>query len=195
MKIGAHLWIGEGLLKTIEHCEYLKCNTFQIFLSNPRSWKRKYREKEEIEKFKGELKKKNINPIAVHMPYILNVAEDDKKIKRRIVEFLEIEIEESEKIGADFYVIHPGFHKDLGEKRGLKNIVELLKNFSNAKIKILIENTSGQGTSLGYNFEHLSFILEKLTSNFGICFDTAHAFQSGYNIKDVEKVKKILKNL
>jgi deoxyribonuclease-4 len=192
MKIGAHLWIGEGLIKTIEYCDYLECNCFQIFLSNPRSWKRKYRDKNEINKFKEEIERRKIKPVVVHMPYILNIAEEDKKIREKIINFLEEEIEESVKIGAEYYVVHPGFHKDLTEEKGLKNVVDLLKNFLNAGIKILIENTSGQGTSLGYNFKQLSYILEKLNDNFGICFDTAHAFQSGYNLKKFESVKKYI---
>jgi len=190
MKIGAHLWIGGGLLKTVEYCDYLECNCFQIFLSNPRSWKRKYRDKQEIDRFREEIKKRNIHPIVVHMPYILNIAEENEKIKAKIINFLKEEIEESIRIGAEYYILHPGFYKGITEEKGLKNVVSILKNFLNTGIKILIENTAGQGTSLGYNFKQLSYILEKLNSNFGICFDTAHAFQSGYNLKDFENVKK-----
>ena len=190
MKIGAHLWINKGLLKTIEYCNYLKCNCFQIFLSNPRSWKRKYRDIQEINKFKKEIEKRKIHPIVVHMPYILNIAEENKEIKKKIINFLELEIEESIKIGAEYYVLHPGFYRGITEEKGLKNVVDLLKNFLNVGIKILIENTSGQGTSLGYSFKQLSFILENLNDNFGICFDTAHAFQSGYNLKKLEYVKR-----
>ncbi len=192
MKIGAHLWIGEGLLKILKFCAFLECGCFQIFLSNPRSWKRKYRKKDEIEKFKNEIKKRKIEPVVIHMPYILNLAENDKKIKDKIINFLNMELEESLKIGADFYVLHPGFHKGLGEKKGLDNVIDILKNFKDLKIKILIENTSGQKTSLGHNFSHLKYLIENLKENFGICFDTAHAFQSGYNLKkikrDIEKV-------
>jgi deoxyribonuclease-4 len=190
MLIGAHLWIGEGLLKTIEYCNYLECNCFQIFLSNPRSWERKYREEFEISQFKEKIEKNKIKPVVVHMPYILNIAEEDKKIKRKIIKFIEEEFVECEKLKVDFYVIHPGFHKGIGEKRGIENIINLLKNFSSRNIKILLENTSGQGTSLGYKFEHFSFLIEKLGNNFGICFDTAHAFQAGYNLKKFEDVKK-----
>ncbi len=190
MKLGAHLWIGEGLLKIIEYCDFLKCDCFQIFLSNPRSWKIKKREKVEIKRFKEEIKMRNIRPIVVHMPYILNLAENEGKIRKKIMDIFEIELEESFGIGADFYVIHPGFHKGLGERKGLENVMKLLKNFLNNKIRILIENTSGQGTSLGYNFFHLKYLIENLNENFGICFDTAHAFQAGYNLINFKKVKK-----
>ncbi|MCM8804779.1 MAG: deoxyribonuclease IV [Candidatus Omnitrophica bacterium] len=190
MKIGAHLWTGEGLIKTIEYCDFLKCDCFQIFLSNPRSWKRKKRDKEEIKNFKQEIKKRENKPIVVHMPYILNIAEDNKKLIKKIINFINEEIEESEKIGAEFYVIHPGFHKGNGEKKGIKNVIDLLKSLSKSNIKILVENTSGQGTSLGYKFEHFSTIFEKIDKNLGICFDTAHAFQSGHNLLEFKKVKK-----
>jgi deoxyribonuclease-4 len=190
MKVGAHLWIEGGLLRTIEYCKYLKCNCFQIFLSNPRSWKRRYRDKYEIDRFKEEIEKMEIEPIVVHMPYIFNIAEENKKIKEKIIRFLEEEIEESIRIGAEYYVVHPGFHKGLTEERGLRNVIELLKNFVDTEIKILIENTSGQGTSLGYNFKQLSYIVERLNNNFAICFDIAHAFQSGYDMKNFENVRR-----
>ncbi|MCM8785638.1 MAG: deoxyribonuclease IV [Candidatus Omnitrophica bacterium] len=190
MQIGAHLWIGEGLEKVIEFCEYLKSNCFQIFLSNPRSWKRKIRKEQEIEKFKQGIKKRKIKPVVIHMPYILNIAESDIKEKKKIINLLEKELEESEKMNADFYVIHPGFHKGQGEKKGIENVIDLLKSLSKSNIKILVENTSGQGTSLGYKFEHFYTIFEKIDKNLGICFDTAHAFQSGYNLKKFDEVKK-----
>ncbi|MCM8772025.1 MAG: deoxyribonuclease IV [Candidatus Omnitrophica bacterium] len=190
MKIGAHLWIGEGLLKVLNYCDYLKCDCFQIFLSNPRSWKRKKRDIEEIEKFIQEIKKRKIEPFVVHMPYILNIAVNDKNLRKNLINFLIKEIEESEKIGANFYVIHPGFHKGTGEKIGIENAIEVLKNFKNSKIKILLENTAGQGTSLGSDFKQLGYILDKINGNLGICFDTAHAFQAGFNIINFEKVKK-----
>lgn len=190
MNIGAHLWTGQGLLKTVEYCDYLKCDTFQIFLSNPRSWKRKEREKNEIEKFKKEVEKRKIFPLVVHMPYILNLAEENKTLKRKIINLLEKEIEDSEKIGAQFYVVHPGFYKGIGEKRGIENIISVLKNFKKINIQILLENTSGQGSSLGYNFKQLAYIIEKTGDNFGICFDTGHAFHSGLDIRKFEEVKK-----
>ncbi|HOK57282.1 MAG TPA: deoxyribonuclease IV [bacterium] len=190
MRVGAHLWIGEGIEKTLEYCEYLGCNCFQIFLSNPRSWKRKEKSIEEIIRFREKIKLKKIKPIVIHMPYILNVAENNIKEKKKIVQLLEKEIEESENLKADFYVLHPGFHKGIGEKKGIENVINTLKNFSISKIKILLENTSGQGTSIGYKFEHFSFLFDRLGDNFGVCFDTAHAFQSGYNLKNFEKVKE-----
>ncbi|MFN4227048.1 MAG: deoxyribonuclease IV [Candidatus Ratteibacteria bacterium] len=190
MKIGAHLWIGEGLDKVIEFCEYLNSNCFQIFLSNPRSWKRKEREEQEIERFKQSIKKKKIKPVVVHMPYILNIAENEIKKRKEIINLLEKELEESEKLDVDFYVVHPGFHKGQGEKKGFKNVIDSLKKITNSKIKILIENTSGQGTSLGYKFDHFSLIFEKIGNNYGICFDSAHAFQAGYNLRKFDEVKK-----
>ncbi|MCS7179912.1 MAG: TIM barrel protein, partial [bacterium] len=157
MRVGAHLWTAEGLLKTIKYLDYLKCDCLQIFLSNPRSWKRKEREKEEIVNFKRELMKRKIIPVVIHMPYILNIAEENKMTRMKIIKLLEKEIEESESIGAEFYVVHPGFHKGIGEKKGIKNIIMVLKNFKDIKIKILLENTSGQGSSIGYNFQQLGY--------------------------------------
>jgi len=193
VKLGAHIWIGEGLLKTIEVAEYLGCDCFQIFLHNPRSWEIKKRNRDEIIEFRKVLKEKGIEMVVVHMPYILNLSSPDKEISLLTMKKLEKEIEESEEIGASYYVIHPGSHKGEGIESGWKRLVNNLKKFKDAKVKILIENTSGQGNLLGSRWEEFKYAVEKLDGDIGICFDTAHAFQSGYRINTqngLENMKK-----
>jgi len=195
MRTGAHIWIGKGLDETIKIIDYLECDCFQIFLHNPRSWERKKRNKEEIVKFKKEIKKRKIFPFVIHMPYLLNLSSSDKKIFKRSVNLLEREIEEAEEYSADYYVVHPGSNPD--RKKGVKNLCSVFKNFKSRKIKILVENTSGSGNHLCGNLDEFKYILDKVENTF-FCFDTAHAFQYGYKLNSKsgfnEMVEKIEKN-
>lgn len=184
MRIGAHIWIGEGLEKTVETAALLGCGCFQMFLQNPRSWSRRKRPDEEIYAFRKSIKKSNMKPVVVHMPYILNLASPDKKIAGMSHALFEKEMIEAESIGADYYVVHPGSHRGAGIEVGIKNLAASLHPFTGSSPKILLENTAGQGNTIGGSWEDFAYLFEKFGEDIGLCFDTAHAFQSGYNIKE-----------
>ncbi|MCX8082703.1 MAG: deoxyribonuclease IV [bacterium] len=193
MKIGAHIWIGKGLGSVVETADFLSCDCFQMFLQNPRSWKRKERENTEVMKFREGVRKHNIAPVVVHMPYIMNLSSPDREILYKSRMLFEYEMAEAEKLGADYYVIHPGSHKGEGIKTGIKNLAESIKSFVVKKPKILVENTAGQGNTIGGRWEDFVYLFERFGDSIGICFDTAHAFQSGYDIRDEEKLLEMLK--
>ncbi len=192
MRIGAHIWIGEGLEKAVDTAETLGCGCFQMFLQNPRSWNRRKRPDEEITAFRKSIKKSNIKPVVVHMPYILNLASPDRKIAGMSQALFEKEMMEAENIGADYYVIHPGSHRGAGIETGIKNLAASLGPFAGSVPKILLENTAGQGNTIGGRWEEFIYLFEKFGKDIGLCFDTAHAFQSGYNIKDEENLREML---
>ncbi|MCM8816979.1 MAG: deoxyribonuclease IV [Candidatus Omnitrophica bacterium] len=192
MKIGAHIWIGAGLKKAAEMAVNLGCECIQIFLHNPRSWKIFPRSNYEMANFAKFLKKKDIQPLAIHMPYLVNLASSDKEILRLSIKRLEIELEESEKIGASFYIVHPG--SNTSKIGGLKQISKILRNFESTKTKILIENTAGQGNTIGGSWEDFGYIFQNL-KNFGVCFDTAHAFVSGNDFRKKHGFEKMLREM
>lgn len=181
MKVGAHIWIGSGLKKAGEMAVSMGCECIQIFLHNPRSWKIFQRSEDEISAFAFFLKEKNICPLCIHMPYVLNLASPDKEIFTLSTKRLQMEMREAEKMGADFYIIHPG--SCVSKMYGLKKITAALNDFAGMKTKILIENTAGQGKTIGGDWEDFGYFFEKL-KNFGVCFDTAHAFVSGNNFRN-----------
>ncbi len=168
MKIGAHIWIGKRTEKAGETAINLGCECMQIFLHNPRSWKISQRDDDEMAEFAEFLKEKDIQPLAIHMPYLLNLASSDKEILRLSIKRLETEIEEAEKIGASFYIIHPG--SSTSKIAGIKQMCKILKNFAGTKTKVLIENTAGQGNSIGGKWEDFGYIFQNL-ENSGICFE------------------------
>ncbi|MBN1446277.1 MAG: deoxyribonuclease IV [Candidatus Omnitrophica bacterium] len=192
MRTGAHIWIGEGIEKAVDTAEMLGCGCFQIFLQNPRSWKRRKRADEEISAFKKSVKRSNIKPVVVHMPYILNLASPDKKIAAMSQALFEKEMIEAESLGADYYVIHPGSHRGAGIEAGMKNLAASLRPFAASSPRILLENTAGQGNTIGGRWEDFAYLFGRFGNDIGLCFDTAHAFQAGYNIKDEEKLNEML---
>jgi len=182
MKIGAHLLTGKGLSRTLEEARSLGCGCMQVFLHNPRGWQRKKREAGELAYFKKEAGRMGISPVAIHMPYLVNLATPDRDIISKSLKVIELELGEAAEMGASYYVIHPGSHRGAGIKRGLDSVVRNLKSFSGSKVKILLENTAGQGSSVGSRWSELGYIIEKLGGNAGVCLDTAHAFEAGYDI-------------
>jgi deoxyribonuclease-4 len=108
------------------------------------------------------------------------------------------DIQEAEKLGADYIVTHMGSHKETSEDAGIKRLVEalnkILEKTQGSKVKILLENTSGSGSWLGYRFYHQQKILKGLKekSRVGLCLDTAHAYLAGYNLASKEGLKKLI---
>ncbi|MCM8829943.1 MAG: deoxyribonuclease IV [Candidatus Omnitrophica bacterium] len=195
MLIGAHIWINKGLASAVETANLLGCNCFQIFLQNPRSWKRKKRDNNEVMKFREKVKSYKISPVVIHMPYILNLSSPEKGILKKSRELFEYEMMEAEELNADYYIIHPGSHKGAGIDAGIKNLTESIKPFVRKKPEILIENTAGQGDTIGGRWEDFVYLFEKLEGDIGICFDTAHSFQAGYDIKDKEVLLDMLEKI
>lgn len=195
MKIGAHIWVGKGLVKTVETAQMLGCGCFQIFLQNPRSWTRRKRPRDEVLGFIKAVKNSSISPVVVHMPYLLNLPSPDKRVAFLSRALLEEEMEEAKNIGADFYVMHPGSHKGEGLKAGMKKIAAGIKPFIGSVPKILLENTAGQGDTIGGRWEDFRGLFQEFGSRVGVCLDTAHAFQSGYNIKDEEEFDKMAEEI
>lgn len=189
MRFGAHMSIAGGIDNAPLRGREVGCDTIQIFTKNNNQWKAKRLLKEEIQRFKKNQKETNISPVVVHTAYLINIASADEKIYQKSLDALSIEMERTEALGLPYLVLHPGAHLGSGEKNGLDKIIQSLnilhKKAKNFKMKILLETTAGQGTSLGYCFEHFACILEgvKEKNRLGMCLDTSHVFAAGYNIK------------
>ncbi|MGI6595817.1 MAG: deoxyribonuclease IV [Elusimicrobia bacterium] len=195
MRLGTHIWIGRGLASVFQISEALGCECFQIFLQNPRSWSRKQRSDAEIDVFRQGVKRQNVFPVVVHMPYLLNLSSPDKNILQKSRTLFEHEMIEAAQLGADYYVIHPGSHKGEGIETGVRNLIQSIKPFIGEKPKILLENTAGQGNTIGGKWEDFIPLFERYGNDIGLCFDTAHAFQSGYDIRRATILLEMLDNI
>jgi deoxyribonuclease IV len=136
-------------------------------------------------------------PSLAHASYLINLAGTNPEFVIRSKDSLVGEVMRSSALGIDFVVLHPGAHMGSGEDVGLKHIIEgldeVLDRTRGASAKILLENTAGQGSTLGYRFEQLGAILEGVhdPDRLGVCFDTQHAFAAGYDGRTPEGYAKV----
>ena len=188
MLLGVHCSIRGGLHNAFSESASLGIDTFQIFTKNQRQWKEKIIDTEEKSTFLNTYKTSRVKMIFSHASYLINLASNDDTLWECSVRALIGEVQRCHDLGLDFTIVHPGSAKELGEQKGMNKIIKALKTTlhatENSTVKILLENTAGQGTSIGYRFEHLKQIMDGVdSSSIGICFDTCHAFAAGYDIR------------
>ena len=188
MLLGVHCSIKGGLHNAFHEAESLGIDTFQVFTKNQRQWKEKIIDTEEKSTFLNTYKTSHVKMIFSHASYLINLASNDDTLRERSIKALIGEVQRCHDLGLEFTILHPGSAKELGEQKGIKKIITALKTTlhatKNSTVKILLENTAGQGTSIGYRFEHLKQIMDGVdSSSIGMCFDTCHAFAAGYDMR------------
>jgi len=187
-RIGFHAPIAGGLQSALVKAHALRCDTVQIFSRNPRGWKAKELADEELETFKRVRRETGISPVVVHANYLINLASADETIREKSVASFREEIERGILLGADYLVVHPGSARGACEADGIRTCAESLRaacdGLDLSVFRVLLENTAGQGACIGHRFEHLRDIIAACPAlNLGVCFDTAHAFTAGYDIR------------
>lgn len=197
--LGAHMSIAGSLANAPEAGAKIGCEAIQIFSKNQRQWKAKPLTEAEADAFKKAMEAHGIRAAMVHDSYLINLADPEEAgWKRSVAAFID-EMERCEVLGIPLLVFHPGAPKEAGEEFGLKRIAEALDHcLSKAKagsVMPLIENTAGQGSNVGWRFEHLRAILDRLSdpARAGICIDTCHTFAGGYDIRTKEGWEATLK--
>lgn len=205
-KIGFHVSISGSISNSIKNAESIGCTAFQIFSRNPRSWKAKSLEVQDIEEYKRRINESYIDPknVVVHMPYLPNLAAPNNDFYIKSREVLAEEIIRCVMLDISYIILHLGSHLGSGANNGIMQIVNAcnfaIDNFNSSyrrhlPLNILLENSAGHKNSIGKKFEEISFILEKLNNKkFGVCFDTCHAFASGYDLRTSEKVIETINN-
>ncbi len=197
-RIGVHVSIAGHIWESLERAKALGCNAMQIFSRNPRGWQAAELNTADIERFKKLKEEYDIRPVAVHIPYIINMATPDENLyKKSIVAYIE-DIERADLLGAEYFVTHPGSHVGSGEDNGIRRFSRALDGIIKKvkpKTMILLENTAGSGSWIGYKFEHIKRIIDSVSDaeNVGICLDTAHTFEAGYDIRTKGGLEKTLK--
>ncbi len=199
MILGVHVSGAGKIYQTLDIAHNLGCDTMQIFARSPQSWRNDSQlAAEDIEEFKARRKKYKINPVFIHISYLINLASPDPRLYNGSIQAYIEDIREAEKLGADYIVTHMGSHKETSEDAGIKRLVEafnkILDKTRDSKVGILLENTSGSGSWLGYRFYHQHKILKGLKekSRVGLCLDTAHAYLAGYDLSTRQGLEKML---
>ena len=201
MKIGCHVSIAGGIENSVKRAEELVCSTMQIFSKNASTWREKILKKEEIENFRKNLKNSNINPVFIHTSYLINLASPSNELYFKSINAFIEEMKRADLLlPVPYLIIHPGAHTGAGEEYGIQRIIRALNIILekstdlNLKTMILLEDTAGSGTHLGYTFYQLKRMIEgaKDRKKIGICFDTCHAFTAGYDLAHQEGIEQTL---
>jgi deoxyribonuclease-4 len=190
--------IAGGLHNSLLAAKKKKCSCVQFFCLNQRQWRRPPLTEEQIESFIKIKCQTNLSPVVVHGSYLINLAAVDKATHKKSIAALADELDRCGRLGIDYYVIHPGAHMGQGEKTGLQKIAASINTvFAEVNIgncELLLETTSGAGTVLGYRFEQLAYLIERVDqkNSIGICLDTSHVFAAGYDISHKETFEKTI---
>lgn len=192
MLIGAHVSTAGGLANAFERGVELGCTTIQIFSKSERQWQAKPITPAEVEKYKAEEARTGIGPVIVHDSYLINLASPKDDLWQKSIKAFAHELERCALLDIPYLVTHPGAHVGSGEEPALQREAEALNKLfadqTGGDVMVLLETTAGQGTALGWQFEHVARLFELVEHNtrLGVCVDTCHIFAAGYDIRTVE---------
>jgi deoxyribonuclease IV len=190
MLLGAHTSISSGLFKALERGAEIGCECVQIFSKNQQQWASKPLADADVTAFAEARERTGIRRVFVHDSYLINLgAPDDAKWRRSIDAFRD-ELQRADALGAEALVFHPGAHlKQMSDEQCCDRVADALNQILDGydgACKPAIENTAGQGSNIGWRFEHIARIIDgvKRKDMVATCYDTAHAFAAGYDERD-----------
>jgi deoxyribonuclease-4 len=183
---GAHMSVAGGCHNALLLAQEHGCSTVQLFTKNANQWSARELDDEEVRLFRRTLRETKLRFPTAHDSYLINLASPDEALYRKSVEAFVVELQRAERLGLRYLVTHPGAHLDSGEEAGLARVAKALDEVharcAGFRVQVLLETTAGQGSTLGYRFEHLARILALVADpdRLGACFDTCHVFAAGY---------------
>lgn len=184
--IGCHLSASEGYEAMINQAISINANTFAFFTRNPRGGNARKINTDDVAKFLEIYKNKNFGKLVAHAPYTMNPCSADPKIREFAIYAMKSDIERMEYTPYNYYNFHPGSHVKQGTETGIKLISEQLNTVLTPEqtTTILLETMAGKGSEVGRNFEEIQNIisLTNLKSKLGVCLDTCHIWDGGYDI-------------
>ena len=197
--IGAHVSASGGVENAVKNAAKIGASGFALFTKNQRQWNAKPLSEKSIAKFKDFMQEHGYNADAVlaHDSYLINLGHPEIEQRQKSYNAFVDEIKRVESLGLKYLNFHPGSHlKKISEEECLdlisENINKAIKDTENCIL--VLETTAGQGSNLGYKFEHLAYIIDKIEdkSRIGVCIDTAHIFAAGYDIRTKEAYEKTM---
>jgi len=194
---GAHMSISGGVPKSVERGASIDLSAMQIFTKNSNQWNAKPFSEEDVKTYRENISKSGIKYVASHDSYLINLASPDKTMYEKSLNAFLDEIERAGKLGIRNLVFHPGSHMGSGEDAGLGKVADAMneaieRTAEYGDVVLTIETTAGQGTNLGYDFEHIAALIKKVDNKkrVGVCVDTCHIFAAGYELRNAEGYKK-----
>lgn len=194
--LGAHMSIAGGIHLALERGVEAGCGVIQVFTQNASQWRGKAVSDVDALLFREKRAASGLNEVISHDIYLINLGAPPGEIRDKSLAGFREELARCAGLGITRIVMHPGAHTGDGEETGLRRIIEAFDQLFPAvpeySGKILLEITAGQGSNVGYCFEHLRAIIDgsSFSDRFGVCFDTCHAFAAGYDIKSADGYRK-----
>lgn len=199
MLLGCHLSIANGLDKAIDKAEALKINALQIFSHSARSWRMRPLKQNNARHFIERRQNSSIKYMVIHTGYLINLASPKEALYQLSIQALKEEIKRAGELGIAHVNTHIGAHVGAGIEYGLKRVAQALNEVLSSPetspfVKILLENSSGEGSELGVRVDEFARILDnvKEVDRLGICIDTCHAFCAGYDLTRPEGLEALL---
>ena len=191
--VGAHTSASGGVFNAIKNAEAIGARAFALFTKNQRQWNAKPLDAETIDTFKRLLEESGIAPkhVLPHDSYLINLGHPEAEKRQKSLDAFLDEAQRCMQLGLDRLNFHPGSHlKEISEEACMVNIAESMNRTldKTSGVTLVLENTAGQGSNLGWKFEHLAYIIDKVEdkSRVGVCIDTCHMFTAGYDIRTKE---------
>jgi len=196
MKFGAHVSAAGGLWNAPENAAKIGCEVFQFFSRPPQGGSAAPITAETAKKFREACEKHGQELWVIHAPYIINFASTAERIRSGSIRIIREELERGSALGARAVMFHPGSARDVPLSMGIRMVAdginELMKDYRGST-QLLIEISAGSGNVIGDTFDEVRDILKQVKrEDVGVCFDTAHAFASGYDLRDAKSVKETL---
>lgn len=191
--------IAGGLPRAVERGLQVECTALQIFTKSSNQWKARELGEEEMAAFREAVEQSPIGFVVAHDSYLINLASPDQELWKKSIDAMVVELQRADQLGIPYVVAHPGSYTTSSETAGLKKIIrgfnEVHKQTQDVAACCLLETTAGQGSNLGWRFEHLATILAgvKDPQRMGVCFDTCHVFAAGYPLGTVKQYKETMR--
>lgn len=186
---GAHMSIAKGVDKAFERAVETGCQAMQIFTKSNSQWKARPLKEDEIERYHQRQAETGIGPVVTHASYLLNLATPKDELWEKSILALRVELERCETLKIPYLVLHPGAHVQSGVEAGIERVCQALdrvhETLANYRVKVALELTAGQGTTLGSSFEELAAMIEgcREADRLVVCLDTCHALAAGYDFR------------
>jgi deoxyribonuclease IV len=187
-RLGSHMSIAGGLPLAVERAKVHRCDALQIFSKSSNQWRARRLPATEIAEFREKVERASIGPVVAHASYLINLATSEPILRERSILAFGEEIDRAEVLGLLGVVIHPGSYTTGTEDEGIGLVADavrrVLKTRRRGRALVILEQTAGQGTSLGWRFEQLARMISQLDGDprVGVCLDTCHLWGAGYDL-------------
>lgn len=199
--IGAHMSISGGLDRAVFRAASVGASALQIFTKNQVQWVCRPLGEAEIGAFRTAVRERGIRYVYAHAGYLINLASDNPDTRRKSLDLLALELARAEVLGCDCLIMHPGSPRGDGFSTGVERvstgILTALAMSDTHEICLALENTAGQGATLGRTLTELGEIIDACDRHprIGLCLDTCHAFTAGYDLRDPDSLDGLIKEL